>query len=104
MAAVTITLSDDELSLAREQAAIRGFTEIEDYLRNLLTECLHGDDAEKVDWGAPDEIRVTSREKLSALIEEGLNSPLRERTQADFDRVRQEIIDRHQSRGQQCRD
>src|ERR1700730_6530201 len=94
MAAISITLSDNELLLARNQAAKQGFTRIEEYLRDLVVVHLH-DDKESEDFGAPEHLTVTSKDQLQALILEGLESPARERSKADFDKVRQEIIQRH---------
>jgi hypothetical protein len=94
MAVVTITLSDDELLQVREQAARRGFVEIEDYLRDAVTEQLNREEPDNAS-DAP----LVSKEQLEAMILEGLASPARVRTKQDFDQVRAEIIARHRSRG-----
>ena len=99
MTVVNIALSDDDLSLARQRAAKHGFTEIEEYLRELVTEQLHVDvdDDERVDWGAPEHLHVTSKEQLKNLILEGEGKPAKVMTKEDWVQFRRELVERYGS-------
>ena len=96
MTAVTIRLSDEDLSIARKLAADQGYSDTEAFLQMLVTERIHGGDSEEFeDYAAPEHLNVSSSEQLKALVREGLASPAGEMTQADFDKMRRELIDRH---------
>lgn len=91
MVAVTISISEEQLAFAKAQAAERGFAGIEAYIESLISERLREDGPDE-DFGAPSKVRVNSLGGLRAKIEEGLTSPVREMTRADFDRMRDELV------------
>ncbi len=91
MVAVTISISEEQLALAKAQAAERGFAGIEAYIESLISERLR-EDGPGEDFGAPSNVRLNSLEGLRAKIEEGLASPVREMTRQDFDRMRDELV------------
>ena len=85
----TLTISDKVAALAEARAAEEGYANVEAFLEALLL-------AETEYAGsAPEHLTIRSREQLAALVREGLSSPAREMTPADFDRVRSELAARH---------
>ena len=90
MANVTIDLSEEDFLLAQENAKTQGYSGVEAYVQAVLERRLR----EEIEPEQGESI-LPPKDQLKALILEGLASSSRERTQADFDRVRQEIIDRH---------
>ena len=91
MAAVTITLSDEQLLRAKAMADKEGFAGIEPYLQTLLTERLL-DEGEIEDSEPPQHLHASSVEQLRARIREGLDSPAAEMSQIDFDEMRRELM------------
>ena len=92
--AVLIDLSDDEILTMRVEAARQGFPNVEEYLRELVTHDVQLQrQIEAI--GPPDELRVTTKEQLQEMILEGLQTPAREMTKADFDEMRRELIQRY---------
>jgi hypothetical protein len=93
MVSVTIALSDEQLALAKAQALEGGFSALEDYIQSLITG--HLDRKDNDDFGAPEQLRAASIEQFKTMIEDGLKSPAREMTKADFEQMRQELVERH---------
>ena len=85
----TLTISDKVAALAQARAAQEGYSNVEDYLEALLL-----GEPERP-GAAPEHLTVRSHAQLVALVREGLASPAREMTAADFDRMRAELAARH---------
>jgi hypothetical protein len=83
----TLTLSDKVTALAKERATEEGFASVEEFLEALILAESPGP--------APEHLSVRSHEQLVALLREGLASPAREVSPADFDRRRAELIARY---------
>jgi hypothetical protein len=96
MALVTIALSDDDLRLARAQAASGGFPAIEAYLQKLVVDQLQCEVDESL--GAPEPLAASSVDQATALIRDGVASPSREMTPSDFASLRADL-----SRGYQTK-
>ncbi|HET6246856.1 MAG TPA: hypothetical protein VFE47_04080 [Tepidisphaeraceae bacterium] len=90
MAHVTIDLSESDLLKAQENSRARGYATVEAYVEAVLKRRLN----EEMALEDSEQIPVP-KGRLKALIEEGLASPSKQRTKADFERIREEIIDRN---------
>jgi hypothetical protein len=89
MARLSIEIPDE---LRRKMEARRtetGHASLEDYVQWLLLE-----DADAVDYGAPDGMSVRSRAHLEEMVQEALSSPSREMTASDWDDMRRRLIQR----------
>jgi hypothetical protein len=92
MASISINLSDEELSLAESRAKEEGFVRIEDYIQEALSRRLHDEsDDDDEDFGAPDELSMTSIEQLKQAVRAGLNNPGRKFDKADFAEMGREL-------------
>jgi hypothetical protein len=85
----TISLSKEVLETASQRAARLGYASVREYV-----ECLINDEA-LVDYAAPPELVVDSRERLEELVREGMQSPALPWDQADWDRRRRELIEKY---------
>lgn len=86
----TLNLPDDIKAKADALAAEGGFASTDEFVAALIEA-----EAEAEDLGAPEHLRVRSHEHLVALVREGLASPAREMTSADFTQLRAELTARH---------
>ena len=98
MATITIAVSDADLQRLRDRAAKVGFDDPAAFVQSLVADELDPD-ITLADAAAPEHLKVRSRERLVALLREGLASPSREMTQADFDQMHADIA----ARGQQSK-
>jgi Arc/MetJ-type ribon-helix-helix transcriptional regulator len=89
---MTVKLTPEMERLVEEKLQAGLFATAEDVLLAGLVS-LSRDEEKDIDASA--HAPVISMERLEELALEGLNSPSRERTAADFERVRQEIIDNY---------
>ena len=90
MTRVSIDVPDELHAKMRARAAAMGHGSLEEYLESLVRA-----DADPADYGAPQHLRVRSREHLESLLKEALDSPAREMTAADWDEKRRALIERH---------
>lgn len=95
MAAMTIDLSEQDISLARRRASELQIG-VEVYLQRVITEHLQDTPADvDEDYGAPDHLNVTSMGQIESLVREGLASPSTVLTEADMEQMRRDLIARH---------
>ena len=90
MTRLSIDIPDELRRKMESRAAETGHGSLERYVNWLVRE-----DAASIDYGAPDEVKVRSREELEARVHEALASPSREMTASDWDDLRRRLIDRH---------
>jgi hypothetical protein len=90
MTRLSIPISDDIKAKLEARAAQSGHPSLESYVNALVLE-----DAQMIDYGAPDHLRIRSREHLESLVQEGLNSPASEMSASDWDRMRQNLINQN---------
>jgi antitoxin ParD1/3/4 len=79
MTRLTVTLPQPMKRFVEEQAAARGFSTTDEYLRDLIHEA---------------QGRL-EHEELEAALAAGLASPVSDMTQADWTALRQRILDRN---------
>jgi hypothetical protein len=96
MAILTLSLSDELKARVEARAREKGFERVEAYIESMLkTEADAESLLEKVlDYGAPADLSPGTRQELASLIEEGLASPSRSITSADWDRMRPRLFER----------
>jgi hypothetical protein len=87
---LNIRLTDEQRAALMARAAECGYSSVEAYVGALVEA-----DAGRIEYGSPDHLRPGSRSELEALVREGANSPAREMTAADWQDIRQRLIDRH---------
>ncbi|MGB7157812.1 MAG: hypothetical protein WBD40_07085 [Tepidisphaeraceae bacterium] len=87
MARLSIEVPEYLRSKMEARVAETGHESIEHYVRWLVRE-----DADSVDHGGPDTRRVGSREHLVEVARQGLESPAREMTAADWDEMRRRSL------------
>ena len=82
----------DELRRRKMESRVAetGHGSLERYL-----DCFVREDAASIDYGAPDDVKVRTRQELGARVREALASPSREMTASDWDHLRRQSIDRH---------
>ena len=93
MTIINLNLPDDLKEQVERRAAEAGYDSIAAYIEELLRA-----DAHDVNYGAPPHLTVRSAEDLEAKLLEGLNSPTREMTDADWEDKRRQLIERHSRR------
>jgi plasmid stability protein len=90
MTRLTLDLPEDLRSQLEARAARAG-TSVEEHVAALIREDL---EADELDYGAPDHLKVRSPEDLAAKLREGLESPASEMTAADWDDMRRQLLER----------
>ena len=87
MATVSIDISDELRAKMQERAADTGHSTIEQYIEWLIRE-----DADSVDFGAPDHLEVQLPEQLEAMLDHAMQTPAREMTAADWAEKKRKLI------------
>ena len=78
----TLDIKESSLKKAERNASKEGFANVAEYVEDLIErDALHD---------LPPSF--STREELESLIEEGLNSPSREMTKADWQQLRNELL------------
>ena len=90
MARVSIEIPDELRNKVVNRLSETGHATLEQYVQWLVLE-----DADAVDYGAPEDVKVHSRAHLETLVREALDSPSREMTAADWDDMRRRLIEQH---------
>jgi hypothetical protein len=86
VSAIPINLPDDVRLKAEARAAAAGRADVADYIRSLVEEDVAGELTE----GAP-ELSPQTREQADAMVREGLASPVRTMTAADWTEIRRQV-------------
>jgi hypothetical protein len=89
MVSINLHVPDDVNAKLERRATEHGHASVETYIDALVRE-----DAEWHDGGGPPNVSFQSRAEFEAKLTEGLNSPAREMTDADWERMK----DQHRSR------
>jgi plasmid stability protein len=100
MARITLELPDDIRARLEARAAEAGFKSVEEHVAALIRADLDADTREDQDYGAPEDLKIRSAEDLDAKLIQGMNSPAREMTEADWDEMERRLIERHSGGGQ----
>jgi hypothetical protein len=93
MTTINLNLPDDLKAQVERRATEAGYASIGAYIEDLLRA-----DSHDIDYGAPPHLTVTSSADLESKLLEGLNSPTREMTDADWEEKRRRLIERHSRR------
>jgi hypothetical protein len=88
MSAIPVNLPDELRAKAEARAAAAGRADVADYIRALVEEDVAGEVFE-----GPPHLSPRTHEEVEALIREGLASPVREMTAADWDEIRRQLED-----------
>lgn len=87
----TITIPDELKSQAAARATEAGYASVDEYVVDVL----RAETEVPYDLPAPPHLSVRTHEQIVALVTEGLGSPAQAMTQADFDRRRTELLQKH---------
>jgi len=90
MTRLSIEIPDELTARLQERAVQCGHDTVGAYIEALVRE-----DVRMIEYSAPDNLRVRSREQLVAMLLEALDTPAREMTTSDWRQMRQELIQRH---------
>jgi hypothetical protein len=90
MVRLNVAIPDEVKSKLEARAAESGFASLESYIEAVLTS-----DAQVADVVPPAHLSPRDRDELNRLVSEGLQSPVRELTPADWDQMRRDLIARH---------
>ena len=88
MSAIPINLPEDVRAKAEARAAAAGRADVADYIRTLVEEDVAG---EALD--GPAHLSPTTTTEADALVREGLDSPTRPMTDADWAEIRKRVED-----------
>ncbi len=91
MALLTINIPDALRSSLQGRAVAAGYATLEQYVESILC-----DDADPDDYGGPEHLTARSRPHVEAMLNEALKSPARPMDAAEWNSMRQALIDRHQ--------
>lgn len=90
MTQLSINISDELKAKIETRAAEAGYPTLEQYVQSVLRK-----DADPEDFGAPEHLKLESRQQLEMLLKEALASPAREMNASDWVQMRQAFIERH---------
>jgi hypothetical protein len=86
MSAIPINLSDDVRAKAEARAAAAGRADVAEYIRALVEEDVAGES-----FDAPPHLSPATPAAADALVREGLASPTRPMTDADWAEIRKQV-------------
>jgi plasmid stability protein len=95
MARITLEVPEDIRSKLEARAAQAGRKSVEEHVAALIRADLDSEEHEDIDYGAPEHLKVRTAEELEAKLIEGMASPAREMTAADWDEMERRFIERH---------
>jgi len=91
MVRINISLPEDLTEKLQALATESGYLTVESYIEALLRV-----EAQTEEFGAPSHLSARDRDQLDTLVREGLATPAREMISADWDQMRQQLLDSHQ--------
>jgi hypothetical protein len=94
MVRLNVAIAEDVKSKLQARATESGYDSLESYVEALLAS-----EAQTADFLPPPHLHPRDRDHLSQLVQEGLQSPAREMTATDWDRLRRELAERHGGSG-----
>ena len=85
---LNIQVADDLKEALASRASESGYPSVEAYVEELVRA-----EVRRVEYGAPGRLQPGSRQELEAMIREGVDSPVREMSPADWQEMRRRLVE-----------